>query len=712
MCLRTDSGGSYTGSNPDGEVAMDGVSTNEESSPWHRGELELQRRVGVDVQMRAVGVRNIRDYMPAQHREFFSNLPFVVLGTVAEDGEVWATLIAGKPGFVSCPSEKRLHFKFFPDEADPALSGVRNGDAIGALGIELHSRRRNRVNGTVSGVARGSFDVDVTQSFGNCPQYIQLREFEYVRDPESPFTSDVVCGSGLSDVARDLIRRADTFFVASYVEVSGRRQVDVSHRGGKAGFVRVGADDVLTIPDFSGNLFFATLGNFLVKPIGGLVFPNFETGDLLQLVGDAEVDLTSPDIAAFKGAERLWRFKPRSLVYRRGALPLRWKFQENGWSPNSLMTGSWDEVESRLKAAALANSWRQFKVTRVKDESSVIRSFYLEPADSAGLTRPEAGQHLPIRVTLPSGDRPTIRTYTLSSGPEDVHYRISIRRQGPVSKYLHAMAGVGSIIEVRAPAGQFSIDPLEQRPAVLMGVGVGVTPVLAMLRHIVFQGLRTGRVRPTTFFHSARSLDERAFSYEIAELARRSDGSVRVIRTLSDVEGARQSIDFDVVGRLDVQLICRTLQVNDCDFYLCGPADFMQAIYDGLRQRGVADERIHAEAFGPSGIARQINHSADTTSLYSPSEVAVPVAFVSSGKEARWTPESGSLLELAESRGLFPEFGCRSGVCGTCRTRIAQGAVAYIRPPEFRLPQGEALICCAIPASQADGPYDRLLLKL
>jgi hypothetical protein len=150
-----------------------------------------------------------------------------------------------------------------------------------------------------------------------------------------------------------MIQGADTLFVASYVErENGRRQVDVSHRGGKPGFVRLEADGVLTIPDFAGNLFFNTLGNFLANPKGGLVFPDFETGDLLQLTGDVEVILESPEIAAFQGAARLWRFTPRQIVYRPGALPLRWTFDPDGWSPSSLMTGSWAEADRRRKAAA------------------------------------------------------------------------------------------------------------------------------------------------------------------------------------------------------------------------------------------------------------------------------------------------------------------------------------------------------------------------
>jgi predicted pyridoxine 5'-phosphate oxidase superfamily flavin-nucleotide-binding protein len=123
-----------------------------------------------------------------------------------------------------------------------------------------------------------------------------------------------------------MVEGADTFFVASYVDRdNGERQVDVSHRGGNAGFVRVGADGVLTIPDFAGNRFFNTLGNILVNSKAGLVFVDFETGDMLQMTGNAEVLLDSPDIATFQGAERLWRFTPEKIVLRPDALPLRWR---------------------------------------------------------------------------------------------------------------------------------------------------------------------------------------------------------------------------------------------------------------------------------------------------------------------------------------------------------------------------------------------------
>jgi uncharacterized protein len=253
-------------------------------------------------------------------------------------------LRAGSPGFLQAPDDRHLHLDISRDFSDPAEAGMEAGDAMGLLGIDLRTRRRNRLNGTVARAGAAGFDLVVAQSFGNCPKYIQSRDFSFERDPATVNIAAPQHLDALDDRARAMIAEADTFFVASYVNTADTgRQVDVSHRGGRAGFVRVGADGVLTIPDFAGNLFFNTLGNFLVNPEAGLVFADFETGDLLQLSGDAEVILDSPEIAAFQGAERLWRFTPRRIVYRADALPLRWNFTpESGWSPFSLMTGSWD----------------------------------------------------------------------------------------------------------------------------------------------------------------------------------------------------------------------------------------------------------------------------------------------------------------------------------------------------------------------------------
>jgi predicted pyridoxine 5'-phosphate oxidase superfamily flavin-nucleotide-binding protein len=272
-------------------------------------------------------------------------LPFIVAGAVDRAGDAWATILAGEPGFLQSPDPHRLSIAGARDPRDPADGGMNDGDAVGLLGIELHTRRRNRLNGMVRRADPRAFDVAVQQSFGNCPQYIQLRDFAFARDPAIPPNTAPEEFDGLDDRARAMIAGADTFFVTSYVDGAAHgRSVDVSHRGGRPGFVRVGADGVLTIPDFSGNRFFNTLGNLIANPKAGLLFVDFATGDTLQLAGDAEVILESPEIASYLGAERLWRFAPRRILHRADALPLRWRFQPDGWSPQSLRTGSWDRA--------------------------------------------------------------------------------------------------------------------------------------------------------------------------------------------------------------------------------------------------------------------------------------------------------------------------------------------------------------------------------
>jgi len=693
---------------------MDSAQPDRRPSPWHEGELTIQRSVGVAERMDHVGRRVVRDYLLDQHSEFYGGLPFVVLGAVAPDGDVWATLRAGHPGFLEATDIHRLHVALPPDPADPADAGMADGQAIGLLGIDLSNRRRNRLNGSIRRDGTGGFDLMVEHSYGNCPRYIQLRGLSFARDPAELASDPPIHLDRLDDRARSMITGADSFFVASYVErEGGHRQVDVSHRGGRSGFVRVGDDEALTIPDFAGNLFFNTLGNLLVNPKAGLVFVDFATGDLLQLAGDAEVILDSPEIAAFQGAERLWRFTPRRVVHRPGALPIRWNFDADGSSPASLMTGNWDEAARRLQAAALATAWRPFRISQIVDESSVIRSFHLEPTDGAGLIPHLAGQHLPIRVTLPGTDKPVLRTYTLSVAPSDNLYRISVKREGLVSRHLHEMLREGDVIEARAPAGQFTIDAFErQRPAVLLPAGVGVTPMLAMLRHVVYEGRRKSRVRPTWFFHSARSKKERAFDRELQTLVEAAQGAVRLTRVLSDPGDAVKGTDYDAAGRIDVALLKATLPFDDYDFYLCGPPGFMQAIYDGLRDLNISDGRIHAEAFGPASLKRRCDTAATVAPGRPPATDPVRIVFAASGKEARWTPGSGTLLELAEERGLSPEFSCRSGNCGSCRTRVLKGAVSYAAPPAFVVPEGEALLCCSVPAAAEDGQDAALQLDL
>lgn len=336
-------------------------------SPFHAGELAIQTRMGIREGMDRQGRRVIREYLTQQHRQFFAQLPYLIVGTVDSLGNPWASILVGKPGFLSTPSDKpngqgvspdhrltttsdasasrasqrTLKVKALPLRGDPLTDILEAGIDIGFLGIELHTRRRNRLNGTVSAINADGFEVEVKQSFGNCPKYIQARMYE-LEEFEPTTSKSVIEISALNESAKALITRSDTFFITTaYQDYSAgaARGVDVSHRGGKPGFVRINGESTLTIPDFSGNCHFNTFGNLEVNPKAGLLFPDFKEGDLLYLTGTAEVIWSGTEIDRYTGAERLLRFHLDKGLRVQNSLPLRWSSPE--FSPQLKNTGSW-----------------------------------------------------------------------------------------------------------------------------------------------------------------------------------------------------------------------------------------------------------------------------------------------------------------------------------------------------------------------------------
>ncbi len=313
-------------------------------SPWHEGERAVQARAGSRERMEQVGRLAIRRFMPDQHRAFFAQLPFLLVGSVDGSGWPWASALFGWPGFARSPDPGRLDIAAWPVAGDPLRESLSLGAPLGLLGIELPTRRRNRMNGHVVALGERAFSVAVDQSFGNCPQYIQRRDYAGF-DPEAlareprvePFAE-------LDDRARSLITRADTMFVASASAADRPRErgVDVSHRGGRPGFLGFDPAGAILVPDFRGNRFFNTLGNLAAYPRAGLLFLDFEHGDLLQLTGATEILWDGPELRGFRGAERLWRFSPSHGRWLLGALPLGFAFGD--LSMQSLGTGTWAEA--------------------------------------------------------------------------------------------------------------------------------------------------------------------------------------------------------------------------------------------------------------------------------------------------------------------------------------------------------------------------------
>lgn len=315
------------------------------SNPFHAGEQSVHERLGIRDKMLVVGQRAIRDFMPEQHQRFFEQLPFVLVGSVDPQGRPWASVLVGRPGFIQSPDSRRLVLRARAIAGDPLAQGLTPGGPLGLLGIELHTRRRNRANGRIAQVEPEGFELAVEQSVGNCPKYIQGRELQWVRDPDQlqkPRAVEAL--QALDEAAMAQVEEADVLFVASAAPAADGGQADVSHRGGRPGFVRIEDARTLLVPDFAGNRFFMTLGNLQSNPRAGLLFIDFASGDLLSLSGSTELVWDSAELQAFEGAERGWRLRIEAGWRLRDALPLRATLLDA--SPFALATGRWRDVSA------------------------------------------------------------------------------------------------------------------------------------------------------------------------------------------------------------------------------------------------------------------------------------------------------------------------------------------------------------------------------
>jgi len=302
-------------------------------SPFHRGEQAVQARYGVREKLASIGKRVIRSYMPDQHRGFFAGLPFILVGHRDDEGRPWASMLYGEPGFISSPSPTLLDIAADPIPGDPLTSNLCVGAGLGLLGIELHSRRRNRISGRLEPHAKG-IRVRVDQSFGNCPKYIQARALEI--EPGHPNPPEPAAPAAvLDEEAREMLGAADTFFIASAHEVEHEDGVaptaggvDVSHRGGMPGFVTVLDERHFSFPDYSGNYYFNTVGNLIENPRSGFLFPDFTRGDLLLMTGETRVVFEPGEVVFPPGAKRVLVFALDEMIRIRRAMPYRWTFLE------------------------------------------------------------------------------------------------------------------------------------------------------------------------------------------------------------------------------------------------------------------------------------------------------------------------------------------------------------------------------------------------
>lgn len=534
-------------------------------NPFHAGEIEAQKRAGVgDVASRVGGF--IRNYMPEQHREFYTSLPFLVVSAADDHGRPWITILEGDDGFISSPDPAALVANTMLDPKDPLAGTFQAGGDIGLLGIELATRRRNRLSGQVRQTADG-YAIDIRQTFGNCPQYIRERGWRRVADNTPGEISHL---DRLNEEQIQRIGTADTMFIGT-----GQRDTDdhpgngydASHRGGEPGFVKVIDATHLRIPDYAGNNFFNTIGNIILNPRVGLLFVDFENGGLLHVTGRAEIDW-SPKDSDDPGARRIIDVTIDRVIDRPSALSLRW-----------------DSDGQQV---------RQLAVVKKVQETPDITSFYLTPVDGRPLAPFSAGQHLPIELPLAPPFGKARRSYSLSAAPNGKTYRLSIKReeQGLVSRIMHDVLQRGDVIEARNPSGDFTL-PSSDFPLVLASAGVGLTPMVAMLQSISEEN----DARPAWFVHGARNGTTHALRQDVETIVNRHPNITA--RTFYSQPEPKDKVgeDYDYRGRVSAEALLDLKAGAEAHYMLCGPAAFVSQIQSGLEATGVPPGQIHFETF-------------------------------------------------------------------------------------------------------------------
>jgi ferredoxin-NADP reductase/MOSC domain-containing protein YiiM/ferredoxin len=410
-----------------------------------------------------------------------------------------------------------------------------------------------------------------------------------------------------------------------------------------------------------------------------------QAGDAIVKVADGPERLTVAQVDALLYLPN----KSRTLLER----ALRVPALSEGWQ------GSFRELLAKGEDGVAAPAWpgfRPLRVAEIRRESTSVTSFRLVPVDE-DLPTPtaSAGQYLTLRLRPNPGAPPLVRSYSLSDLPDERGYRISVKREGAGSRFLHEHVKVGDVVDVAAPRGSFVLRP-GTRPVVLISAGVGATPVLAMLHALA----RDGGSRPIWWLHGARDRDEHAFAAEVDALLAELPGSHRLVaysRPATEPSGA------DVAGRLDLAMLEQIGAPKDADYYLCGPDGFMRSMSAALTARGVAPEHVATEIFGAiaihaSGIVKAGDgppHPPD-----GPPGTGPTVTFSRSDLAVAWDDRFPSLLDFAEACDVPVGFGCRNGTCHNCESGLLAGAVTYSPDPLEPPPDGRVLVCCSRPSSE------------
>lgn len=313
----------------------DKKSTLANISPFHKGESDIQTRAGAE--LAKVASNAVTSFMPMQHQTFFKMLSMIFVGAADQQQDVWASMLVGNPGFIQVNGAHEFTINAQFIEIDPLANSQKIDEKIdeeiGFLGFQFETRRRNRVSAKLTKVTNSAMSLKVKQCHGNCPKYIQRRQSKAITQVKP---HEAIAFNRFDEAISLFIHSVDSLFIASqYIDGDEglNKGVDVSHRGGMPGFVRIPDEKTLLIPDYIGNNFFNTMGNILLNPKVGIQFLDYENGHRIMVTGTAEVIWAEDQKLPFDGVDRMIRFSLKHGYHLKNSLPFKWEFKS--YSPFS-----------------------------------------------------------------------------------------------------------------------------------------------------------------------------------------------------------------------------------------------------------------------------------------------------------------------------------------------------------------------------------------
>ncbi|KAG0316533.1 hypothetical protein BGZ99_006837 [Dissophora globulifera] len=634
---------------------------------WHDGERKIQDLLHVREAVEGAS-RIFRPYLTHQQEHFVAGLKYIYLGTLDKEGRPWVSMVTGPRGFMGNSQGLTLEVKTIMPPSDPIFANLNRGEVcrngshkFGGISIDFTNRRRNKINGAafpaeilVADEETGELHVRFTveQTIGNCPKYVTIRKMGptkgYARHLDSVEKPPALAASGgydgpeLSEEAKAVIHQADCLFLSTrYIDDDLPDQtsgMDCNHRGGNPGFAQLRGNKII-FPDYSGNRFFNSLGNLIHDNRIGLLFVNFDNGDLLHVTGRAELFFGKEAQEHYPHSKLCILVTVDDHFLRKDALPFTMSTKE--LSPYNPAVPSGHNNAADLAASAHVDATLANIIKHTNDVASFrfITSEPIKyiPGQYAVLDFSQFDNgYSHMRDEDPQSlNDDYIRTWTISSAPtssksskdwqEVSEFTLTIKRKpgGLMSNVLHdfplkryklmvpLVTTGGSFLLPKHQALTDSVQPdAESKPfkVAFISGGIGSTPFISMIR-----GARHMHDGPLDikWVNSATTVDEALpqILREVAAPLKDDDNKTLdlsmelfVTREKSSLTGdalakelLNTRIHYKRVGTEDLLQVVPDLL--DRQIFICGPDPFMDAIKVSLEDLKVSSVNIHFEAF-------------------------------------------------------------------------------------------------------------------